>query len=220
VAQRHDVRRDDLDRVTLRSKVLGEDRRPRGDPTGDVGPRISTWRAAAGARPSRESRPPRAPNFRRGGLPLAPASIKFDKPLCAALDGFTLHAATRAGALDLEGREALLKYILRRERVAEPTGAGQRPQRKLLMSQRAARHRHGRRAMEAHADAPVVSDAPPALVQATLRGTAMTPSRRIDGRNVRPCETLGFDLLCEGSDNVETTGLRRQQERPLEGVIG
>ena len=28
-------------------------------------------------------------------------------------DGFTLHAATRAGGLDEQGREALLRYILR-----------------------------------------------------------------------------------------------------------
>jgi hypothetical protein len=27
--------------------------------------------------------------------------------------GFTLHAATRAGALDVAGREALLRYVLR-----------------------------------------------------------------------------------------------------------
>jgi hypothetical protein len=37
----------------------------------------------------------------------------FERPLCVALDGFTLHAATRAGGLDAPGREALLKYILR-----------------------------------------------------------------------------------------------------------
>ena len=37
----------------------------------------------------------------------------FERPLCVALDGFTLHAATRAGGLDQQGREALLKYILR-----------------------------------------------------------------------------------------------------------
>lgn len=37
----------------------------------------------------------------------------FERPLCVALDGFTLHAATRAGGLDEQGREALLKYILR-----------------------------------------------------------------------------------------------------------
>jgi hypothetical protein len=37
----------------------------------------------------------------------------FERPLCVALDGFTLHAATRAGGHDEQGREALLKYILR-----------------------------------------------------------------------------------------------------------
>lgn len=44
---------------------------------------------------------------------MAAPALTFDKPLCAALDGFTLHAATRAGALDAAGREALLKYVLR-----------------------------------------------------------------------------------------------------------
>ena len=37
----------------------------------------------------------------------------FERPLCVALDGFTLHAATRAGGHDVAGREALLKYVLR-----------------------------------------------------------------------------------------------------------
>ena len=36
-----------------------------------------------------------------------------EKPLCASRGGFTLHAATQAGALDLAGREALLRYVLR-----------------------------------------------------------------------------------------------------------
>ncbi len=40
-------------------------------------------------------------------------ALAYDKPLCASLDGFTLHAATRAGALDSGGREALLRYVLR-----------------------------------------------------------------------------------------------------------
>ena len=39
--------------------------------------------------------------------------VSFDRPLCVAQDGFTLHAATRAGAMDPKGREALLKYVLR-----------------------------------------------------------------------------------------------------------
>jgi hypothetical protein len=42
-----------------------------------------------------------------------PQALAYDKPLCASLDGFTLHAATRAGALDSAGREALLRYVLR-----------------------------------------------------------------------------------------------------------
>ena len=45
--------------------------------------------------------------------PLEPQALAYDKPLCASLDGFTLHAATRAGALDAAGREALLHYVLR-----------------------------------------------------------------------------------------------------------
>ena len=45
--------------------------------------------------------------------PLEPQPLAYDKPLCVSLDGFTLHAATRAGALDSAGREALLRYVLR-----------------------------------------------------------------------------------------------------------
>jgi hypothetical protein len=45
--------------------------------------------------------------------PLELHALAYDKPLCASLDGFTLHAATRAGALHPAGREALLRYVLR-----------------------------------------------------------------------------------------------------------
>ena len=45
--------------------------------------------------------------------PLEPHALAYDKPLCASLDGFTLHAATRAGAFHPAGREALLRYLLR-----------------------------------------------------------------------------------------------------------
>ncbi len=48
----------------------------------------------------------------RGLAPLEPHALVYDKPLCASLDGFTLHAATRAAALDPAGREALLRYVL------------------------------------------------------------------------------------------------------------
>jgi hypothetical protein len=57
--------------------------------------------------------PPAGPQWLRRLVPLSPSALAFDKPLCASLDGFTLHAATRAGALDTAGREALLRYVLR-----------------------------------------------------------------------------------------------------------
>jgi hypothetical protein len=58
--------------------------------------------------------PPAGPEWRRRMLPpLVRQGLHFDKPLCGSKDGFTLHAATRAGALDSVGREALCKYVLR-----------------------------------------------------------------------------------------------------------
>jgi hypothetical protein len=51
--------------------------------------------------------------WRRGLSPLPAAALGYDKPLYASLAGFTLHAATRAGSLDPEGRERLLRYVLR-----------------------------------------------------------------------------------------------------------
>ncbi len=47
----------------------------------------------------------------------------FERPLCVALDGFTLHAATSAGGHDVAGREALLKY----DPWKSPTGDVLRP---------------------------------------------------------------------------------------------
>ena len=57
--------------------------------------------------------PPAGPQWVSGLHPLEPHPLAYDKPLCASLDGFTLHAATRAGAPDPGGREALLRYVLR-----------------------------------------------------------------------------------------------------------
>src|SRR5262245_10387634 len=57
--------------------------------------------------------PPAGPQWLTALRPLDRAPLAYDKPLCASLDGFTLHAATRAGALDAVGREALLRYVLR-----------------------------------------------------------------------------------------------------------
>ena len=48
----------------------------------------------------------------------------YDTSLCASLAGFTLHAATRAGALDPVGREALLCYVLRPRSLSTHTARG------------------------------------------------------------------------------------------------
>ena len=61
----------------------------------------------------RDKRRPAGPQWHKGLSPLRAAPLGYDKPLCASLDGFTLHAATRAGALDPQGREKLLCYVLR-----------------------------------------------------------------------------------------------------------
>ena len=47
--------------------------------------------------------PPAGPQWVSRLAPLEPQALAYAKPLCASLDGFTLHAATRAGALDSEG---------------------------------------------------------------------------------------------------------------------
>jgi len=57
--------------------------------------------------------PPAGPHWVSRLAPLEPQARAYDKPRYASLDGFTLHAATRAGALDSAGREALLCYVLR-----------------------------------------------------------------------------------------------------------
>ncbi|HEX9810115.1 MAG TPA: transposase, partial [Alphaproteobacteria bacterium] len=57
--------------------------------------------------------PPAGPQWVSRLAPLEPQALAYDKPRCASLDGFTLHAATRAGALDPAGREARLRYVLR-----------------------------------------------------------------------------------------------------------
>ena len=75
--------------------------------------------------------PPAGPQWVIRLAPLERRPLAYDKPLCASQDGFTLHAATRAGALDVSGRDALLRYVLRPpiglrrrdEPVAGPMGA-------------------------------------------------------------------------------------------------
>ena len=48
--------------------------------------------------------PPAGPQWVRGLAPLEPHALSYDKPLCGSLEGFTLHAATRAGGHDAAGR--------------------------------------------------------------------------------------------------------------------
>jgi hypothetical protein len=64
------------------------------------------------------AQPPAGPSFpiRTGSVlpyPIRGGNTDFERYLCVGRDGFTLHAATRAGGADSAGREALLKYILR-----------------------------------------------------------------------------------------------------------
>ena len=77
----------------------------------DTAERAGLTRLAASAVPGVTA--PAGPEWRRGALPVVRRTMVFERPLCVALDGFTLHAATRAGGGDGQGREALLKYILR-----------------------------------------------------------------------------------------------------------
>jgi hypothetical protein len=75
--------------------------------------------------------PPAGPQWLRRLSPLLPSALAYDKPLCASLDGLTLHAATRAGAHHAAASGALLRYVLRppiaQERVAmQQDGLGRR----------------------------------------------------------------------------------------------
>jgi hypothetical protein len=79
---------------------------------GEQGP-IEDGLAELAASAASGKAPPAGPEWRRRALPLVRGAPSFDKPLCASQDGFTLHAATRAGARSTQGREALLKYVLR-----------------------------------------------------------------------------------------------------------
>jgi hypothetical protein len=57
--------------------------------------------------------PPAGPAWKRGALPPLTHERDGGRHLSVGRGGFTLHAATRAGAMDERGREALLKYVLR-----------------------------------------------------------------------------------------------------------
>lgn len=59
--------------------------------------RVSRRSAAPHGRAASGSMPPADPEWRRGALPPPVGPMRFGRPLCVTLDGFTLHAATRAG---------------------------------------------------------------------------------------------------------------------------
>ncbi len=74
-----------------------EDAEPDAEPTLAQGHAALCTSAASG------TSPPAGPEFRRKATPLGPLAgkaLSFEKPLCASLDHFTLHAATRAGGVD------------------------------------------------------------------------------------------------------------------------
>jgi hypothetical protein len=98
--------RDRIKKYLSRQRFLQEDDDPE-DASDKDGLAVLAASAVSGAAP------PAGPEWRRGALPFASRPMAFERPQCVALDGFTLHAATRAGGLDEQGREALLKYILR-----------------------------------------------------------------------------------------------------------
>ncbi len=103
-----------------RGLLRDDDTAPTGDGDADADPdatpTLAQGHEALCASASSGTSPPAGPEFRRKTTPLGPLASKalqVDKPLCASLDHFTLHAATRAGALDARAREALVKYVLR-----------------------------------------------------------------------------------------------------------
>ena len=68
------------------------ERRGEGDPEGNLAASAVSGQA-----------PPAGPQWVSRLAPLKPQALAFDKPLCASLEGFTLYAATRAGAVDPGG---------------------------------------------------------------------------------------------------------------------
>jgi len=63
-------------------------------------PRVTRRSAVSG------QTPPAGPQWVSGLHSLEPHPLAYDKPLCASLDGFTLHAATRAGRFTRGARGA------------------------------------------------------------------------------------------------------------------
>ena len=107
VAEVLEQTRDKMVRYLRRRGLLDEDD---SDDEGHRGDGLCALAASAVA----GTAPPAGPEWRRGRkLGLEARAVRFEGELSVSLDGFTLHARTRAGAEDERGREALLKYILR-----------------------------------------------------------------------------------------------------------
>jgi hypothetical protein len=107
-----------------RARILGYLQRQRVitvDPDADVlsvsdelADEIQPWHSLRPP-PSQVSLQP-GPSYRRRPVEVAfhgRPGVVINAPLSVREAGFSLHAATRAGAADEQGREALLKYILR-----------------------------------------------------------------------------------------------------------
>jgi len=125
--------------------------------------------------------PPAGPMWQRGLPQLVGKPLALDKHLCASMDGFTLHAATRAGAQDFQGREALLRYVLRpaiaQERVE------QRPDGLVRITLK-----------RAFGDGTVAVDMDPLSLVARL--AAAVPPPRFPHRQVRWRARVGAQVAC------------------------
>jgi hypothetical protein len=81
--------------------------------------------------------PPAGPQWAVRLRPPERRGLAYDKPLCASREGFTLHAATRAGALDARGLGAASEW---RSRIVPPADEAPAPQR-ARKSKRRSRYR-------------------------------------------------------------------------------
>lgn len=98
-----------LRRRGLLSDDLGEDGGGLAAPEGDESAALAELASTAASGMT----PPAGPSWKRGALSALTHARDFERHLSVGRAGFTLHAATRVGAMDERGREALLKYILR-----------------------------------------------------------------------------------------------------------
>ena len=160
------------DRMTkyLRRRGLLDDGDGDGAEEWDASERGGLTRLAASAVSG--AMPPAGPEWRRGALPLRHRAMVFERPLCVALDGLTLHAATRAGGIDEAGREALLKYILRPAVAQERVTRGPDGLVRIALKRAFGRDRGRRRRPALAAEPPLRVGAASALPHGAVRGGA------------------------------------------------